>query len=48
MVLLGYGLEPTTIGRFTMIENTSFNEDDESEEDLGIDREDPDSWGAFE
>ena len=35
MVLLGYGLEPTTIGRFTMVENTSVNneEDDDGDED---------------
>uniref|UniRef100_A0A7S2K7R0 Uncharacterized protein n=1 Tax=Leptocylindrus danicus TaxID=163516 RepID=A0A7S2K7R0_9STRA len=54
MVMLGYGLEPTTIGRFTMIEQQDgvvVDDDEEQEEEEGKSNEHDDGdnyWGAFE
>merc|ERR1719215_2547948 len=54
MVMLGYGLEPTTIGRFTMIEQQDgvvVDDDEELEEEEGKSNEHDDGdnyWGAFE
>lgn len=51
MVMLGYGLEPTTIGKFTMIEQQHVDDDvgdgdgdDDNDEFEGS----SESWGAFE
>eukprot|EP00816_Leptocylindrus_hargravesii_P011337 CAMPEP_0196802296 /NCGR_PEP_ID=MMETSP1362-20130617/1926_1 /TAXON_ID=163516 /ORGANISM="Leptocylindrus danicus, Strain CCMP1856" /LENGTH=382 /DNA_ID=CAMNT_0042173553 /DNA_START=301 /DNA_END=1449 /DNA_ORIENTATION=- len=56
MVMLGYGLEPTTIGRFTMIEQqddiavvVDYEEYEEEKEEEGKSSDDDDdNWGAFE